>query len=841
MIPKTNIKNIQMKFISIASIFTLIIIYFFTSTVKNIENNYLNETDKTYNIAYETIYDQYKDISDLAFSGLVKLTNAEEVFKTFKDKDESTQKKIRKEFYEQISSRYELLKSKHIKSINFIFANNTMFLNMNNSQIYGEQLGDNRYLVKSVHENKKVIDSYELGKYGEGFKFLYPIIDNDVYLGLVEITFGAEAITSTIMEHYNVWSSFFINEKNFNKELLITKPELYGISLMKGYICDLNVLKVLKSLSKNDLNNELPSKSIIEEIHSNIKNKIFKSYYYEATSQVFTTIPIVHNITKEQEAVLLIRSTNEALNLIANNYYYILITIISIMLLVVFIIYQQIVKNIFDKELLLSNNEKETNLKDELENIFNSAQVGLVYISKVRVLIKVNSTIVKTLGYDSADEMIGLSTKEFYLTEEQFIEIGNQNYESLQTGALKNMDYQLKKKDGSVVWCEISGKAIDNSIPADLNKGVLVVISDISKRKAYEEEIRKQKEELETIFNHSQDGIAVTDLNGYFLNANKQFIKLTGFSMEELLIKNCNEITAPDDLEKNQKAIQKAIETNSVETVEKSFILKDNKIVTVSIGVSLLPDKKRLLFLVHDNTNLKIILEQSKLASMGEMIANIAHQWRQPLSVISTSITGIKLQNEFGILTDEILNNSCDNINNNVQYLSETIEDFQNFIKGNRNKVEFNLATVINSFLHLVEGTIKNRNIHIVLDLKDDLIIKGYPNELIQCFMNIFNNAKDALDEKNVENKYIFISTSIKNNNTIIKFKDNAGGISNEVLPRIFEPYFTTKHKSQGTGLGLHMTYNLIVDGMNGSIVTHNKEYKYNGIDYTGAEFTISL
>ena len=368
-----------------------------------------------------------------------------------------------------------------------------------------------------------------------------------------------------------------------------------------------------------------------------------------------------------------------------------------------------------------------------------------------------------------------------------------------------------------------------------------MVISDISKRKAYEEEIRKQKEELETIFNHSQDGIAVTDLNGYFLNANKQFIKLTGFSMEELLIKNCNEITAPDDLEKNQKAIQKAIETNSVETVEKSFILKDNKIVTVSIGVSLLPDKKRLLFLVHDNTNLKIILEQSKLASMGEMIANIAHQWRQPLSVISTSITGIKLQNEFGILTDEILNNSCDNINNNVQYLSETIEDFQNFIKGNRNKVEFNLATVINSFLHLVEGTIKNRNIHIVLDLKDDLIIKGYPNELIQCFMNIFNNAKDALDEKNVENKYIFISTSIKNNNTIIKFKDNAGGISNEVLPRIFEPYFTTKHKSQGTGLGLHMTYNLIVDGMNGSIVTHNKEYKYNGIDYTGAEFTISL
>jgi signal transduction histidine kinase len=127
------------------------------------------------------------------------------------------------------------------------------------------------------------------------------------------------------------------------------------------------------------------------------------------------------------------------------------------------------------------------------------------------------------------------------------------------------------------------------------------------------------------------------------------------------------------------------------------------------------------------------------------------------------------------------------------------------------------------------------------LELENDININGYKNELIQCFMNIFNNAKDALVHNNVDNKLIFISASVNNNKAIIKIKDNAGGISENILHKIFEPYFTTKHKSQGTGLGLHMTYNLIVDGMDGNIEAENMSYIYNNISYTGAEFTIIL
>jgi len=128
-----------------------------------------------------------------------------------------------------------------------------------------------------------------------------------------------------------------------------------------------------------------------------------------------------------------------------------------------------------------------------------------------------------------------------------------------------------------------------------------------------------------------------------------------------------------------------------------------------------------------------------------------------------------------------------------------------------------------------------------VLDIDSNIKMDGYENELTQCFINIFNNAKDVLNEKNIKNKLLFISTSAKNNKAIIKIKDNAGGIPDDIINKVFEPYFTTKHKSQGTGLGLHITYKLIVDGMDGNIEVNNVEFEYDGKECVGAEFTITL
>ena len=163
--------------------------------------------------------------------------------------------------------------------------------------------------------------------------------------------------------------------------------------------------------------------------------------------------------------------------------------------------------------------------------------------------------------------------------------------------------------------------------------------------------------------------------------------------------------------------------------------------------------------IVQNQQKDKILSEQAKMVAMGEMIGNIAHQWRQPLSLISTAATGIIVEKEYNILEEKKLIETCTIINDNAQYLSRTIDDFKNFIKGDRTKKVFNLKKDIKSFLHLVDSTIKNNQINIILDLADDIEVNGYENELIQCLINIFNNAKDVLNEKEIENKLVFIST----------------------------------------------------------------------------------
>ncbi len=235
------------------------------------------------------------------------------------------------------------------------------------------------------------------------------------------------------------------------------------------------------------------------------------------------------------------------------------------------------------------------------------------------------------------------------------------------------------------------------------------------------------------------------------------------------------------------------------------------------------------------------LFKSEKMAAMGEMIGNIAHQWRQPLSVITVSATGLQLQDEMGILNSEKLNNACNSINKNAQYLSQTIDDFKNFIKGDREKTTFNLKENIESFLQLIEGSVKANNIEIILQLDEHIMITSYPNELNQCLINLFNNAKDVLKESDEEERIIFIETYMADNNVVIKMKDSGGGIATEILSKIFEPYFTTKHKSQGTGLGLHMSYKLMVEGFAGTIEATNESFVWNGRSMTGAMFTIKF
>jgi len=289
--------------------------------------------------------------------------------------------------------------------------------------------------------------------------------------------------------------------------------------------------------------------------------------------------------------------------------------------------------------------------------------------------------------------------------------------------------------------------------------------------------------------------------------------------------------------------------------LERIVLEKTKKLLDSNENLELkVKEKTKELRLLNDSLEKKIshevkksrdkdkqLLEQSKMAALGEMIGNIAHQWRQPLSIISTSATGMQMFNEFNNLDDEKLNKNCDIINENAQYLSKTIDDFKNFIQGNSKKTIFSLSKCIDGFLNLVDGTLKSSHIDININISEDIQLNNYENELVQCLINISNNAKDALNEKNISDKILLINIFKDKQNAVIKIYDNAGGIPDEVLPRIFEPYFTTKHKSQGTGLGLHMTYNLVTEGLKGSIKAKNTTFIHEEKEYMGACFIIAI
>ena len=297
--------------------------------------------------------------------------------------------------------------------------------------------------------------------------------------------------------------------------------------------------------------------------------------------------------------------------------------------------------------------------------------------------------------------------------------------------------------------------------------------------------------------------------------------------------------------EESIKTVKHKMDTNFTDNYEINLIKHDGTIFNALVKGCPLKNKKLRLTSIIDITKSKeqerLLLEQAKLASMGEMIGNIAHQWRQPLSIINTASSSMKLQKDINILDDEFFYKSCKSITTNAKFLSHTIDDFRDFINNDRIKKEFKIKDMIESFLTLNDSVITSNQIHIVLDIKDHLVINSYKNELIQCILNIFNNSVDALNQNNIEDKYIFIKIKEHLGSVKIQIKDNALGISNNIINKIFEPYFTTKHKSQGTGLGLHMTYKLIKDGLEGNIEVKNISYTYQKKTFTGAIFTIIL
>ena len=231
---------------------------------------------------------------------------------------------------------------------------------------------------------------------------------------------------------------------------------------------------------------------------------------------------------------------------------------------------------------------------------------------------------------------------------------------------------------------------------------------------------------------------------------------------------------------------------------------------------------------------------QSKMALLGEMLNNISHQWRQPLSTMTVAASGIKLKKEMNDLEDSSLNEFLDIILTNANFLSKTIDDFRNFALNKYENQNFNIKTSIEKVINIFKSKLSNRNIKVILQM-DSFTYNGSESQLMQVFINFFSNAIDQFEQIKDINKLILIKSKKSERSLNISFMDNAGGINAKIREKIFEPYFTTKHKSVGTGIGLYMSAKIIEEQFKGTITCKNKIIDLENNSEQGASFKIKL
>ena len=426
----------------------------------------------------------------------------------------------------------------------------------------------------------------------------------------------------------------------------------------------------------------------------------------------------------------------------------------------------------------------------------------------------------------------------------------------------KSIRFETKYKvRNEYKWLEISAVGLNNHLTINF--------LDITKRKIYEKSIKTLNTELEkkakletikrkeldlqykTIFDNAVIGIMMLDLDGGIINCNIAFENMLGFSKDELKEKSFMDITYHENRERDRKYFD-AIKRDDIEfyQIEKHYVKKNKSTLLTKLIVSGIKDTnnnlKYMLAMAEDITEKKeledkqkeqenMLIQQSKMASMGEMIGIIAHQWKQPLNVLSILIQDLEDLYRYDELTTEELDDIVSTSLKEINFMASTIDDFRNFFKPSKQKTKFNLLDSILEIEKILKPQFIKYNIEVKIECDKDISILGFGNEFKQVILNIINNAKDAIEEKKLTDGFIKIKSKKENNRVILTIEDNGGGIPESILNDIFNPYITTKGE-KGTGIGLYMS-KMIIQNMSANLFAKNTEYgakfyiEFNNID----------
>jgi PAS domain S-box-containing protein len=381
---------------------------------------------------------------------------------------------------------------------------------------------------------------------------------------------------------------------------------------------------------------------------------------------------------------------------------------------------------------------------------------------------------------------------------------------------------------------------------------------DITEHKISEDKIRKSEELFETLFKIVPIPLGLLNKDGEIRYINDTFHQTFGYELQDIpTLEKWAELAYPDPVYRERcfaiwsEATKKAAEQKTyVEPLEYNIYCKNGNTRVVEISgieinenfiatffdvterkeaeVALRRSNESLEQLVKDELEKSrekdyMLIKQSRLAAMGEMINNIAHQWRQPLNALGLMVQDTKMAWKYGEVNESYIDEMVGKSMEQINYMSKTIDDFRSFFKPDKEKAPFGLINVIRRAEHLLSAGLIALGVQMDITINEDTVIVGYENELAQVLLNIIKNAKDAILDNKIQNPKIEISEKHTPQEVIIAVKDNAGGISESVLDRIFEPYFTTKEAGKGTGIGLYMSKIIVEENMGGKLVAYNE------------------
>ncbi len=467
-----------------------------------------------------------------------------------------------------------------------------------------------------------------------------------------------------------------------------------------------------------------------------------------------------------------------------------------------------------------------------------------------------NPYLLERIGGSAED--IGKPVKEWIYPDDW--PLVEENMRKRMSGEESRIQYafRLLNCDGSPVEVDALGMVTEyNGRPA-----IIGVMLDLTEKKRAEQALKKSEAFLRTLFDTAGEGIWVIDTDKLTVKTNHALLDMLGSNEHDILYKSIYDFLDAENAAIFRERSARMQERGIGQSYEITLTCGDERKMHCLFNSAPLYDEIGEIMgsfaLVADITERKnaehglkrlseeleqrvqeevannrekdhLLIQQSRMAAMGEMIGNIAHQWRQPLNALGLLLANIKDAYHYNELTEAYLEEATGKGGQLVQRMSSTIDDFRNFFKPNREKRLFSPRKALDETLAVIETSLHSHNIELLVEDSQDVKVLGFPNEYSQVLLNILGNAKDVLLERGVEQGQIAIRLVAEAGWVKVAIADNGGGIPEEIIEKIFDPYFTTRAK--GTGIGLYMSKMIIENNMNGKIRARNM----NG----GAEFEI--